>query len=353
MKINITAPDIHDGDAVGNHCLALALDFTEQGYSCELFAQRETSAKQTVYPLAELARRHKRNDILFVSHSIYNPQLSQILNLPGRKIAYFHGITPPELLLEHDPVAAYYCARGYAQLYLLAKCEHVVANSVFNLNELQKHIPGGFALCRTSVVPPISPRFALFKRAVKGRHQKPVLANQPLRLLAVGRVVPHKRIEDIIEVVALLVQQGYDAHLDIVGSSQNPEYKGILNQVIERHCLRSQVHMHGMVSDADLAGYYEAADVLVVASMHEGFCVPVLEAMYLGLPVVLRSGTAASEVAGEAGFIYLCNHEATMHVRSLLQEPTKRNQKVKAGLERSLQLLESCRILKTIVDNTY
>jgi len=300
MKIHIAAPDIHVGDAVGNHCLALALDFAEQGHTCELFAQRATSPHQTVRPLADLlsgAAPHTSQDLLLVSHSIYDPHLRQLLKLPGRKLAYFHGITPPELLLEHDPVAAYYCARGYAQLPLLAQFDHVVANSAFNLRELQQHIPGGLAPERTSVVPPISARFPLFARPARAPRPIPK-PGQPLHLLTVGRVVPHKRIEDLIEVVALLAKQGQAAHLHVVGSSHNADYRALLDRTIQTHGLQAHVHLHGMLSDAELAQQYEAADVLLVASLHEGFCVPVLEAMHLGLPVVLRSGTAASEVLG-------------------------------------------------------
>lgn len=341
MNIHIAAPDIHVGDAVGNHCLALALDLAEQGHTCELFAQRATSPDQSVRPLADLisgAAQHTSQDLLFVSHSIYDPQLRQLLKLPGRKVAYFHGITPPALLLEHDPVAAYYCARGYAQLPLLAQFDHVVANSAFNLNELQQHIPGGLPADRTSVVPPISARFPLFARPARAPRPIPALAGQPLHLLTVGRVVPHKRIEDLIEVVALLAKQGQAAHLHVVGSSHNPDYRALLDRTIEAHGLQAHVHMHGMVSDADLAQQYEAADVLLVASLHEGFCVPVLEAMHLGLPAVLRSGTAAGEVAAEAGCEFDEPTQAAVTVLGLVQSTHLGEAMVKAGFERSIKL---------------
>jgi glycosyltransferase involved in cell wall biosynthesis len=341
MKIHIAAPDIHVGDAVGNHCLALALDFAEQGHTCELFAQRATSPHQTVRPLADLlsgAPPHTSQDLLLVSHSIYDPHLRQLLKLPGRKLAYFHGITPPELLLEHDPVAAYYCARGYAQLPLLAQFDRVVANSAFNLRDLQQHIPGALAPDRTSVVPPISARFPLFARPARSPRTIPAQPGQPLHLLTVGRVVPHKRIEDLIEVVALLAQQGQASHLHVVGSSHNADYRALLDRTIQTHGVQAHVHLHGMVSDTELAQQYEAADVLLLASLHEGFCVPVLEAMHLGLPVVLRSGTAAGEVAAEAGQAFAEPDQAAATVLNLVQSPHMRGAMVKAGFERSRQL---------------
>lgn len=340
MNIHIAAPDIHVGDAVGNHCLALALDFAEQGHSCELFAQRATSPEQTVRPLADLlsgAAPHTSKDLLLVSHSIYDPHMRALLKLPGRKLVYFHGITPPELLLEHDPVAAYYCARGYAQLPLLAQFDHVVANSAFSLRTLRQHIPGGLVTARTSVVPPISTRFPLFAQAPRAPRAIPV-EGQPLQLLTVGRMVPHKRIEDLIELVALLSQAGQMAHLHVVGSCHNPDYRAMLDEAIARDGLQDQVHLHGLVSEGALAKHYQTADLLLVASQHEGFCVPALEAMHLGLPVVVRSGTAAGEVTAEAGQTFDEPAQAAMTVLRLVRSAHTTEAMVKAGFKRSMLL---------------
>ena len=343
MNIHIAAPDIHVGDAVGNHCLALALDFAEQGHSCELFAQRATSTEQTVRPLADLlsgAAPRTSQDLLLVSHSIYDPHLRALLKLPGRKVAYFHGITPPALLLEHDPVAAYYCARGYAQLPLLAQFDHVVANSSFNLRTLRQHIPGGLAPARTSVVPPISARFPLFAQAPHATRAMPA-AGQPLQLLAVGRVVPHKRIEDLIEVVALLAQAGQSAILHVVGSCHNTDYLALLNKAIARYGLQTKVHLHAMVGEDALLKHYQTANLLLVASQHEGFCVPVLEAMHLGLPVVLRSGTATGEVTAEAGQTFDEPAQAAMTVLRLVRSAHTTEAMVKAGFKRSMMLISN------------
>ena len=296
MTIHILAPEIREGDAVGNHCLALALDWKDSGHEVELYAHAHRVASGVdIKPYKALFELPGPQGTIFCSYSVHDPQLRQVLSLPLRKMAYFHGITPPALLLDHDPVGAYHCARGYAQLPLLAQFDHVVTNSVFNLRELQKHIPGGFPAERLSVIPPISARFPLFAQAPRAPRAMPA-AGQPLQLLTVGRVVPHKRIEDLIEVVALLAQAGQPAHLHVVGSCHNPSYQALLQNAIAHHGLQAHVHLHGMVSAEALAQHYQTADLLLVSSQHEGFCVPVLEAMHLGLPVVLRSGTAAGEV---------------------------------------------------------
>jgi glycosyltransferase involved in cell wall biosynthesis len=344
MNIHIAAPDIHVGDAVGNHCLALALDFAEEGHRCQLFAGSNTSPNQPVRPLAELIggeAEHNSEDILLVSYSIYDPHLRQLLKLPGRKIVYFHGITPPELLLEHDPIAAYYCARGYAQLPLLAYFDHVVSNSSFNLHELRKHVHGRIPDKRTSVVPPISARFPLFSQPARANRQMRQ-NNEPLQLLTVGRVVPHKCVEDLIKVVALLEQQGTATHLNIVGSCNNAHYRSFLETDIRRHGLQERVHIHGMLSQESLILHYQSADLLLIASLHEGFCIPVLEAMQLGLPVMLRSGTAASEVLNMPEF----EHKTPLSFSKGIQELRKDalTHAIQAGRKRAQKLLQTAEL---------
>lgn len=328
---------------MGNHCLAMALDFAELGHTCELFAQRATSPDQPVRPLADLLSgmaAHTPQDLLLVSYSIYDPYLLALLKLPGRKVAYFHGITPPELLHQYDPVTAYNCSLGYAQLSLLCQFDRVVVNSAFNLRELQQHIPGGMETDRCSVVPPISDRFPLFAQERRTPRAMPA-AGQPVNLLTVGRVMPHKCIDDLIKVVALLTKACQPAHLHVVGSCHNPGYLNFLQDSINHYGLLTQVHFHGTISVEDLITFYQTSDFLLVASHHEGFCVPVVEAMHLGLPVVVRSGTAAVEVAAAAGQAFEEPAQAAAAVLDILRSDAMVESMVKAGYERSKRLIST------------
>jgi len=341
MKIHIAAPDIHVGDAVGNHCLALALDFEEKGAQCELFSERSTSPSQHVSPIQELIYdqdKHTNNDLLIVGYSIYDPNLTKLLSLPGKKLVYFHGITPPELLLEHDPASAYFCARGYAQLPLLDQFDHIVANSEYNLIELMKHIKMIAATKRVSVIPPISSRFPLFSQKPRIKRPWPT-DGKALKLLAIGRVVPHKRIEDLVAVVSLLARKGVEAYLDIVGDCSNAYYRKHLEELADSQGVLGKIHIHGVVDMNSLAQHYRSADLLLVASLHEGFCVPVLEAMHLGLPVMVRKGTAACEVLN----IIEHEHDAPNSYAEAIVSATEKSMSraLKLGKMRAQKLLEA------------
>jgi glycosyltransferase involved in cell wall biosynthesis len=124
------------------------------------------------------------------------------------------------------------------------------------------------------------------------------------RWLSVGRMAPNKAIEDVV--MALLVARSRDdpgATLDIVGKSVVASYTGALHRMVCEAGLQECVTFSGHASDADLAAAYAGADVLVVTSGHEGFGVPLVEAMSVGLPIVMSAAGALREVVGHAGVV--------------------------------------------------
>lgn len=328
--IAIAAPDIHTGDAVGNHCICLAQDLTEAGYPTTLYAQRGTPQNAPIHPIESLLAPDGAPDLLLVSYSILDPYLERLLALPRPKIGYFHGVTPAELLREHEPVTADLCARSIDQLPLLAGFDRLVVNSGFNRDDLSKHLD----TLSASVIPPISARLPLFQRPTL-----PPPVGSPLRLLMLGRIVPHKRIEHGIQVLAALRGRGLDAYLDVVGSCHNAVYAGFLQQQVQSLGVAGAVHMLGMLSDESVAEHFARASVLLVASEHEGFCVPVLEAMHLGVPAVVREGTAAVEVGGEAVKTFRQIEQAADQIQQLATKPELRGAMVKSGRARASELL--------------
>jgi glycosyltransferase involved in cell wall biosynthesis len=333
--IAIVAPDIHAGDAVGNHCIYLAEDLNAAGCSTTLYAQRGTPLAAPVLPIDSLFEPDHAPDVLLVSYSILDPYLERLLALPQRKVCYFHGVTPSELLREHEPVTADLCARSIEQLPLLARFDRLVVNSRFNREDLSQHLDTSSA----AVIPPISARLPLFRRTPV---HPPVGA--PLRILMLGRIVPHKRIEHGIQILAELRRRGLDVELDVVGSCHNAVYAAFLGDQARSLGVSDSVHMWGMLSDASVAERFASASVLLVASEHEGFCVPVLEAMHLGIPAVVRGGTAASEVGSPAVLDFCQVGQAAEHINRLLHDPALKDGMVKSGGFRATELLQQASV---------
>jgi glycosyltransferase involved in cell wall biosynthesis len=168
-----------------------------------------------------------------------------------------------------------------------------IAVSAFNEAELRE---AGYS--RTAVVPPaaIVPTGTATTGAAPPR--------PGARWVSVGRLAPNKGIE--FAVMALLVTREHHdpkATLTVVGRPVVPPYTAALRRFIDDMGLHEAVTFTGMVSDADLAATMARSDVLVITSQHEGFGVPVLEAMSLGVPVVANRGGALPEVVGDGGLL--------------------------------------------------
>jgi glycosyltransferase involved in cell wall biosynthesis len=88
-----------------------------------------------------------------------------------------------------------------------------------------------------------------------------------------------------------------------VGSSLGTTYEPALRAFISELDLDDAVSLAGSVSEAELEAYYRAADVFVCASEHEGFCVPLAEAMGHGVPIVAYGVTAVPETVRDAGLL--------------------------------------------------
>jgi glycosyltransferase involved in cell wall biosynthesis len=288
MTLRVCAPDIFSGDAVGNHCLGLARVARRLGLRAELYAQRYEVGTSEVRPFEELFATVADEDMVLLSYSIVDPYLERLLALNSRKVCYFHGVTDPQLLREFEPRTAELCEMALAQLPLLAGFDTVVANS----RSTAESLSGVMDVSAIKVVPPVFADMPAFRRelAPEGRTSR-----EP-NLLMVGRVVPHKRIEDGIDVLALLKQREFAATLTIIGNAPNYDYLKFLINHARRLGVLERVDFKGMLDDADLFECYETTTALLAMSRHEGFCVPVLEAMHFGKAVFVRGGTAAQEI---------------------------------------------------------
>lgn len=238
-----------------------------------------------VLPLRDL--RPAGGDVLLVHWSAYAPRLRAVLDLPNPTVLLSHNVTPARWFWDHDPQVAIQCALGRRQLPEAAARADVVAGvSAFNAAELG-----------SDVVVPI-----LFDPARLG----PAAASDPPgppTLLFVGRLAPHKRQDELIRVLALLRRHRLPgARLVLVGEPLNPRYLARLRELADTLAPGAVTFEHGL-GTTELAARYRAAHVFVSLSEHEGFCIPLLEAFGLGVPVVARPAGAVPEVAGDAALL--------------------------------------------------
>jgi len=156
--------------------------------------------------------------------------------------------------------------------------------------------------------------------------------------LFVGRLSPHKAQHDLIKALACY-RRCYDpqARLHLVGTSLGTDYPRALERFAQRLGLADALRMPGMVSDEELAAYYRSADVFVCASDHEGFCVPLVEAMHFGVPVVAYGASAVGETVADGGLVLADKAPMTLAaaVHRVVADPDLHSRLAQSGRRRA------------------
>jgi glycosyltransferase involved in cell wall biosynthesis len=287
-------PVVHRGDAVGRHTLRLRDATRARGFESDIFVDTvEPDTSDETRPVLEYADQARSGDVVVYQFATASPMAPWLASRHETLVVNYHNITPPELLAPWDNHLALGQVRAQADLARLApRAALAVADSAYN----QQHLSAaGFA--RTAVVSPSAGLEGDALRAPRLPAERP-----GARWLCVGRVAPNKALEDVVTALAVT-----RAHIDpaatllIVGKPATSSYDAALHRYVAELGLSGAVRFAGHASDATVADAYAHADVLVVTSVHEGFCVPVVEAMMARLPVVALAKGALPEVLGPAG----------------------------------------------------
>lgn len=291
-------PTIVPADAISNHVVALHELARRDGHDSRVYAiESSRDLDGGVLPYRRLFRAVKPEDTLLLHYSMGNEVFDQLVKLPARKVLVYHNVTPPEFFSGINPHAALHAQLARTQLATLASpVELGVGVSDYNRRELES---AGFR--RTAVVP-----LLIDWRAYDVAPDRAVLAHWSTvrtKLLFVGRISPHKRQDDLIRLIAYhRACIDPEAQLILVGSYRDqPQYHGRLRALAEALGVAGAVTFAGSVSLAALVAYYRAATAFVSLSEHEGFGVPLLEAMRFDLPVVAYDAGAVAETLGDAG----------------------------------------------------
>ena len=297
-------PMLHRADAVGRHTLRLRDVLVARGIPSHIYVEMDDpeTASET-RPFARYADEASPGDVLVYQFATASGIGAWLGARSETLVVNYHNVTPPEFYAPWDNGMARHQLLAQTQLRELAgRAALGLAVSSFNESELRQ---AGFR--RTAVVPPAAmvPAAAPTPAAV----QRPAApAGAGARWVSVGRLAPNKAIE--LAVMALLVTREHDdpaATLQVVGRSVVPSYTAALRRFVDELGLHGAVVFRGALSDAALAAAVAAADVFVLTSRHEGFGVPVLEAMALGVPVVANDAGALPEVVGDGGLLVDAN----------------------------------------------
>jgi L-malate glycosyltransferase len=305
VAVHQFVPTLNPHDATGTHTLLLRDILRRAGWRSEIFAEAihddlaGEAYKHWMYP-----DHATPGDVHIYQFSTSSAVAGFLAERTEPLIVDFHNFTGPEHFAGWEPHTEERAARAHDELVLLGgRAQLGLADSHFNERDLQQ---AGYR--RTTVIPVLveyarvghgsapDQRVAAELAALKG--------DGGTDILFVGRIVPSKAQHELVKAL-WAYRRLYDpaARLHLVGGTSSFEYLKALRGFVQDLGLVGAVRITGEVSDAALAAYFAAADVYLSLSAHEGFGVPLIEAMEAGVPVVARAVGAVAETVGDAALL--------------------------------------------------
>ncbi len=300
MEIHQFVPDFSYGDAIGNDAIGIQRILKGWGVESKIFSK-------VIHPMywnrAEFylyyRYHHNPDNILIFHYSTGTELIDFVREFPERKILIYHNITPAQYFEKVNLKVARRCREGREKLAGLTEMfDLALGDSTFNTEELKAM---GFP--NTGVLP-IIVDVSLYEKSLKKIPRFPYLKRLVPTLLHVGRIAPNKHIEDIIKVFYFCKKSLPNLRLLLVGSHFDTEtYVKSLEDLITRLNLRD-VYLTGHLSTTTLTQIYAHASAYLCMSEHEGFCVPLVEAMSFDLPIVAYGAAAVPETLADAGILF-------------------------------------------------
>ena len=300
-------PGLAPYDAVSNDTLGMTAALRALGHEVTVFAPHARDVAEAVQPHDAIDAWIRGDDDVIVYHYCigWDFALDLFRRTKARRVVRYHNITPPEFFVGWSEGYVGACTAGRAELdaYAALNCELYLGCSPFNLEDFSRR---GVDPARSAVVPPFHKVEELLAVAPDARRTGNNADGAP-ELLMVGRIAPNKG--DLALVDALTVMR----------RTSDPRTRliriGKLDPNLERYGVAVREHVREMGAEAhvvaiddatpgELRAAYAAADALVMLSAHEGFCVPLVEAMALGTPIVALGSSAIAWTVGDAGIVW-------------------------------------------------
>ena len=299
MIVNQWVPAAHKGDAIGDSARRVRGLLRELGHQSDLYAMTiDDDLRGDVIPWTDAGAT--RGDLTIFHFALVSPMTSAFARLTSGRVLQYHNVTPAHFFAGYDAAIFRLAMLGREDLKsLVGHTDLAFGDSEYNRQELES-----LGFTNTGVFP-----IAVDTGRITGAPRRPaletVLAEEGWRnFLFVGRIVPNKKIEDHIKLA-----EHYKRYVDeqyrfiFVGKTDaTPRYFAAIQEMLERYRMPAgRFIFTGPVPDEDLATYYRMASAYISLSEHEGFCVPLLEAMAADVPVMAYAAAAVPDTLGGAG----------------------------------------------------
>lgn len=287
------------GDAISGEVLALHRTFQSQGTQSEIYAINIHPEYRSIAKDYQSFPRTCSGEII-LHYSLGSPLNDLYRSVQGvSKTLIYHNLTPSRWFQGINPRIVKDIEDGVRELPQLCRIsDRIIADSKFNASEIQ-----AIGCSAEVLLLPFDPE--RWKVARREGIYSMLKADSTLHVLHVGRIAPNKRIEDIIKTFYFLHHHiNKDSRLWLCGIDIDTElYSFALKRLIHEFHLENVVQFTGGTGDEEIRAFYEGSSVYLCMSEHEGFCLPLVEAMHFGLPVVAYDSSAVPETLGNGGIL--------------------------------------------------
>lgn len=305
-RFAIVTSHLTTGDAVSNDVLAMQRVLSNHGLNARMYAESGDFDEPKIWPLARIEEfLGKPDDILIYHHSFgWDVGLALLRKRNCRTVIKYHNVTPPELFAGVSEWHVEKCSEGRRNLGFIARAgfDSYFCDSAYNMREL---LALGADDRNSFVVPPFH-QIDRLDSVVADLDTLETYRDGKTNILSVSRVAPHKNQAGLIEAFAVYHHEYNPAsRLLIVGKEEEAFklYSNRLREMIKFFALEDAVVFAGEVSEKVLKALYLLSNVFLFASKHEGFSVPLVEAMAMKVPIVSYGAAAIPETVAGAGLV--------------------------------------------------
>jgi glycosyltransferase involved in cell wall biosynthesis len=298
MIVNQWVPAAHRGDAIGDSARHVRKLLHRLGHESEIYALTiDDDMADEVRPFSDTSSR--KGDLTIFHFALPSQMTSAFASLGGGRILQYHNVTPAAFFAPYDASLFRLAAMGRQELAtLVGSVDLALGDSEYNRRELESL---GFA---PTGVFPIAVDTSRITRPVRLPTLETILDERFVNFLFVGRIAPNKKIEDHIR-LAEHYKRYVDSHYRFIFVGRYdvvPRYYSMIRALmVDFRLLNERFIFTGPVPDEELAVYYRRAAVYISMSEHEGFCVPLLEAMAADVPIMAYAAAAVPDTLGGAG----------------------------------------------------
>jgi len=303
-KIVLMGETVVDNDAVGNDVIQQLNLFRQNNIQTHLYAHTYSKTLKPFYIRKKSLKKllQDSNSIVIYHHSTYWDEIFDLLDgTKCKSYLRYHNVTPPEFYQQY--VNDYYIAtyKGRKQTKELVQSglfTRYLSCSTYNSGELIEY---GANREKIQILAPFH-KINEFDHAKINKKLAKKFEDNVLHVLFIGRIAPNKGHKHIIKVINEYVNH-YDhkIKMHIIGhfDPRLEKYMGEIKSLIDKYHLWDNILFHLQTNFNELHTFYQHADIFLLMSEHEGFCLPIIEAQYHHLPVIAMNMAAVGDTMGE------------------------------------------------------